>query len=494
MTVREYANWIGNTWIKSNDLIDRMSPAHGGILARFPNGSGSDVDHAVAAARAAFDDRSIWSAIPSSDRAKRIAKWADLIEQNLTRLSEIEAEEVGKPIRFARSEIEWSIELARYAASLAWQMKGDAFSNLGDANLGLVLREPVGVVAMITPWNFPLVTLFQKVPYALAAGCTVVVKPSELTAGTTLEIGELAKQAGIPSGVYNVVVGTGVVVGEALTGHPDVDMISFTGSTAVGKCIAQRAAANMKRFGMELGGKGANIVFADADLDAAVDGALLGYILNSGQECCQSARLLIEAGVADAFLAKLIERSRRLRIGLPLDPESDLGSVIHGEHLEKILGFIEIGVQEGATLALGGKRLKEGAFAKGFYVEPTIFSDVTPSMRIAREEIFGPVLTVMKFSSPEEAVKLANDTNYGLAAGLWTKSIDKAIQCSRELKSGMIYFNTYLETSPQLPFGGYKESGVGRENGAEGLQEFMEVKSVFMKLGKRPDALPHTRP
>jgi betaine-aldehyde dehydrogenase len=492
MTVREYGLWINGGWVRTANTVERTSPAHGTALARFSDGGESDVALAVAAARAAFDDRSIWSGTPGSERAKAIARWLDLIVRDTEKLAKIEAEEVGKPIRFAKGETEWSIELGRYAAALAYQIPGDLVSNIGDANLGLVSREPRGVIGMITPWNFPLVTLFQKLPFALAAGCTVVIKPSELTSGTTLEVAALAKEAGIPDGVINVVTGSGRTVGEALTGHRDIDMISFTGSTEVGKHIAQRCAAQMKRVGLELGGKAANIVFADADISSAVDGIAFGYILNQGEECVQGTRLLIEESIADDFVRQLVERSRKIRIGLPDDEQADVGALIHEQHMEKVLGYIKTGVEQGAKLEIGGERLTDNGLGKGYYVAPTIFTGVTPQMTIFREEIFGPVLAVTTFKTVSEAIALANDTNYGLGNGVWTKDIDKAIQVSRELKSGTVYVNTFLETSVQMPFGGFKDSGVGRENGMDGLLEFTEVKSTFIKLGKRPLALPHT--
>ncbi|TGR27995.1 MULTISPECIES: aldehyde dehydrogenase family protein [unclassified Mesorhizobium] len=492
MNVREYENWIDGAWAKSDRKVERKSPAHGELLARFAQSDESAVNAAIEGARKAFDNRSVWSAIPGAERAKALGRWVDLLTGEIDRLALIEAEEVGKPIRFAKAEVEWSIELARYAAALAWQIPGDLVSNIGDANLGLVTREPRGVIGMITPWNFPLVTLFQKLPFALAAGCTVVIKPSELTSGSTLEIARLAKEAGIPDGVINVVTGSGRTVGEMLTGHRKVDMISFTGSTAVGIRIAQRAAEQVKRVGLELGGKAANIVFADADIDAALDGILLGYVLNQGEECVQGTRLLVEDRVADTFLDKLVERSKKIRLGLPTDEKADVGALIHEKHMEQVLSYIQSGIDEGATLLLGGSRVTENGLGRGFYVAPTIFSDVTPDMTIFREEIFGPVLAVTRFTSVDQAIALANDTNYGLGNGVWTKDIDKAIRVSRELRSGTVYVNTFLETAVQMPFGGFKESGIGRENGLDGLLEFTEVKSTFIKLGQRPHALPHT--
>jgi acyl-CoA reductase-like NAD-dependent aldehyde dehydrogenase len=490
--MRTYRNWIDGAWASdSGAMIERHSPAHGALLARFQASGPDHVAAAVAAARRAFDRRGGWPSFPASQRAGLLQKLADLMERDAERLAVIEAEEVGKPIRFARGEVAGSIELTRYAGALAWQISGDVFSHLGDDKLGLVTREPRGVVGMIIPWNFPLVTLFQKLPFALAAGCSVVVKPSELTSGTALEVAALSAEAGFPAGVINIVTGTGSDVGEALTDHPGIDMMSFTGSTAVGKRIAGKAGAALKRVALELGGKAANTVFADADLEAALDGVLFGMILNQGEECCAGSRLLVEQSIARDFVERLVERARKIVVGMPLDERTDIGALIHEQHLEKVLGYVAKGQAEGAQLAIGGDRLRRDGLEKGFFVGPTVLTRVTPAMTVFREEIFGPVLTVTPFDGVEQAVALANDTAFGLANGLWTKDVDKALQVSKRLKSGTVYVNTYLETAPQLPFGGFKQSGIGRENGLDGLLEFTEVKSTFVKLGARPPALPH---
>ncbi|MDX8356477.1 aldehyde dehydrogenase family protein [Sphingopyxis terrae] len=473
----------------SGERHSRHSPAHGGLLAEFAAGDARDVNEAVLAARTAFNAG--WSATSGEQRATVLNAFAALIDANADRLAAIEAEEVGKPVRFARFEIGASAQLARYAAALAWQLSGQSFNNLGEDKLGLVTREPCGVVGLITPWNFPLLTLFQKLPYALAAGCTVVLKPSELTSGTALEVAALAVEAGLPAGVFNVVTGTGEAVGNALVTHKDVDMISFTGSTRVGKQIAREAAGTMKRVALELGGKAANIVFADADFEAAIDGVLFGFILNQGQECVAGARLLLEASIAPRFLEELKQRTGRLKIGLPLDQSVDVSSLIHEAHLESVLGHVASAQREGAEVVVGGKRLGD-EFASGFFMAPTIVTGVSPDMRLFREEVFGPVLSVTTFDSVEEAVALANDTDYGLANGVWTMDINKALTIARRLRSGTVFVNTYLETAPQLPFGGYKQSGQGRENGLEGLLEFTEIKSTVVKLGPREAIFGHT--
>lgn len=491
--IRTYQHWIDGNWYapRSGQHVTRTSPAHGAELASFAAGDTSDLDAAVAVAKARFEDGS-WSSLPGSTRARLLNTWAELIERDMDKLARIEAEEVGKPIRFARGEVEWSVELLRYAAALSWQISGDAFTHLGDDKLGLVTREPRGVVGLIVPWNYPLVTLFQKLPYALAAGCTAVIKPSELTSGTALELAALAKEAGIPDGVINVVTGLGQTVGEAMSKHPQIDMISFTGSTRVGKQIAKNAAESIKRVALELGGKSANIVFADADLDSALDGVLFGVVLNQGEECIAPARLLLEKSIANTFLAKLVERARRVHVGMPLDEQTDIGALIHEQHMARVQELIASGLEEGAKLEVGGSRVTTGDLEKGYFIPVTIFSEVTPQMRIFREEIFGPVLTVTTFETAEEAIGLANDTTYGLANGIWTKDVDKALMLSKRLRSGTVFVNTYFETAPQMPFGGFKESGIGRENGVEGLLEYTEVKSTLVKLGFRSLALPNT--
>ncbi|WP_044871381.1 aldehyde dehydrogenase family protein [Pseudomonas sp. LFM046] len=490
---RSYQHWINGAEQapSSGAYIERTSPAHGELLAKFAAGTEKDVDAAVEHAHRVHTSGA-WSNVPASERARLLNKWADLIERDADRLAVIEAEEVGKPIVYAKGEVLWSAELTRFAASLAWQIPGEAHTHLGENKLGLVTREPRGVVGLIVPWNFPMVCLFQKLPYALAAGCPVVIKPSELTSGTALEVAKLAAEAGLPAGIINIVTGKGSVVGERLTRHPNVSMISFTGSTRVGKQIAATAAQDLTRVALELGGKAANVVFADADLDAALDGVLFGVILNQGEECVAGTRLLIEESVADEFVSRLVERAKKVVIGMPLDEKVQIGALIHEGHLESVLEYIRIGQEEGATLAYGGQRLTDGELAKGLFVGPTIFTNVKPSHRIFREEIFAPVLAVTTFKTVEEAIELANDTEYGLGNGLWTKDVDKALNVSRKLQSGTVFVNTYLESAAQMPFGGYKQSGYGRENGVDGLLEFMEVKSTFIKLGARTPVLPNT--
>ncbi len=481
--VRKYDLWVGGEWQPtfSGEAITRTAPADGKEIAAYAAGDARDVDVAVRAARQAFDS-GVWSHLAGAQRATILNRWADLMLSKLDDLSLIEAEEAGKPIKAARGELEYSIDLTRYAASLAWEIPGRVQNHSGLDKLGLATYEPRGVVGMILPWNFPAVCLFQKLPYALAAGCVAVIKPAEFTSGTTLEVAALAHEAGVPAGIINVVSGKGSVVGRALVEHDDVDMISFTGSTVVGREIAQQAGARLKHVALELGGKGANIVFADADLEAALDGALAGFTINKGEECCAGSRLLLQDSIAPEFLRRLVEKAQAVRVGAPREEGAEMGPLIHARQLERVEAYVASGVKEGARLLTGGRRLTDGTKRDGCFFPPTVFTDVTPDMTIFREEIFGPVVSVITFKSVEDAIAIANQTKYGLANGVWTRDINKAMTVARRIRSGTVYVNTYLETIPQLPFGGMKESGKGRENGREGLLEFMETKAIFMKI------------
>jgi len=491
--MRKYGHWIdGREHAGSGESIERRCPGDGTPVAAFAAGTVHDVETAISAAEQVFSSR-IWSDTSAIERARILNRWADLIDANLDTLAHIEAEESGKPIRFARDEVHAAAEMARFAASLAQTRHGDAITDLGGTAIGIVSREPAGIVGMIVPWNFPLVTLFQKLPFALAAGCTAVIKPSEMTSGTALETARLAREAGIPDGVVNIVTGSGAVVGAAILKDPRIRVVSFTGSTRVGREIGATVGGRLGRVALELGGKAANLVFADADLDAAADGVLFGAVLNQGEECVAGTRLLIERSIADQFVSELVRRAGKVRVRHPLDPEGDIGALIHEDHLDSVLGHVRRAVERGATLACGGGRLSGGIFSNGFYLPPTILTEVTPAMPIFREEVFGPVLTVTAFDTQEEAIALANDTEYGLGNGVWSQNVNTLHEVSRRLQSGTVYANTYLETAPQMPFGGYKNSGIGRELGLRALDEFSEVKSTFLRLGKRPFSLEHTR-
>ena len=484
--MRRYDHFIGGASCvpSSGKLIDRFSPATGALVAVFAAGNARDVDTAVLAARTAFDEGP-WSRLSGIDRSRLLRAFAELMLANLGRLAQIESDEVGKPIRYARKDIEGGAKVVHYAAGLAADLHGIAYPSLRPGQTGLVMREPAGVVGAIIPWNFPAFVFCHKVPFALAAGCTVVVKPSEFTSGTALELARLALEAGIPPGVVNVVTGYGAEAGDALVSHPGVDMVSFTGSTATGRKVMQAAIATTKRVSLELGGKGANIVFADADIDDALDGTLFGVFHNSGQVCSAGTRLIVDEAIADGFLARLKQAIGGIRIGDPADEATDMGSLIHAPALDRVRAYVDGSAAEGVVTYAGGHRLSGGLYDKGSFFAPTILDRVTPFVRAHREEIFGPVLTVTRFRSTEEAVALANDTSYGLANALWSRDLDKVMGVSAALRSGVVWVNTTLDGSPQMPFGGRQQSGFGREFGRAGLEEFTEIKSIFLSTGRR---------
>lgn len=484
---RHYAHFIDGREFAAPgaERTIRACPANGRPVASFILGTAEDTGRALLAARRAFD-RGPWPRLSGEQRGRLLEGWAARVAENLERLARIEVEEVGKPIRLARADIEGVVGHIRYSAGLAMQLHGETYTNLGEDMLGLVTREPVGVVGMIVPWNFPALIFSQKVPYALASGCCVVVKPSELTSGSALELARLASEAGIPPGVINIVTGTGPEVGEALTASPLTDMSSFTGSTRVGRRVIENSAATTKKVAAELGGKAANVVFADADLADAVDAAVFGIFFNQGECCVSATRLLVEEAVADQFVERVLTLTRRLRVGDPFDEATDVGALIHAPHLEQVLAMIERGKADGARLRLGGRRLP----GEGLFIEPAVFDQVAPDNAIFCHEVFGPVLSIASFRTLEEAISLANDTEYGLANAVWSKNIDRLMAMSRALKSGTVYLNTMIDGAPQLPIGGYKSTGFGRELGRAGMEEFTEIKSLVLRTGARRPAYP----
>lgn len=488
MSARAYDHFIGGSRMagSSGSTIDRLSPANGKPVACFPDGTAEDVELAVEAARTAFE-AGPWPRMSGLQRAEIINRLADLIRDNRERLARIEVEEAGKPIRFARGDIDGAVGLTRYAASLAMQMCGSTYTNLGENKLALVSREPAGVVALVTPWNFPALILSQKVPFALAAGCTVVLKPSEFTSGSAFEIAELAVRAGLPAGAFNVVGGYGASVGDHLTSHPGIDFVSFTGSTRTGRRVVGNTAKHLVKSSVELGGKSANIVFADADLDAAVDGALMGVFFNNGECCVAGSRLFVQSSVADDFVARVVERSRKVKVGDPFDETTDIGALIDDKHLAKVADFVRSGVDEGAELLLGGgTRPLNG----GHFHEATIFDRVDPGMTIFREEIFGPVLSITRFDAIDDAVRLANDTAYGLSNYVWSKNIDTVFSVAKRLRSGWVQANTVIDGAPQLPLTGVKGSGFGYEMGQAGFEEFTQLKTLLLHAGPRTPVFP----
>ena len=474
---------IDGKWLESsdNERYERQSPAHDVVVGIYPRGTAQDVDKAVDVARKAFDE-SDWPWMPGAERAKRLHRVAEIIRERTDELARIETLESGKPISQAKGEMRSTAELWEYAATQCRHIYGDSYNALGTDMLGLVLREPIGVVGMITPWNFPLLIISQKLPFALAAGCTAVIKPSELTPGTTLMLGRILQEAGIPDGVVNIVTGFGDPVGARLAEHPDVDMISFTGSTTVGKLIVGASKGNLKKVSLELGGKNPQIVFADADLEAALDAVVFGAYFNMGECCNAGSRLLVQSSIADQFVEAILQRARTVPVGDPLDEDTKVGAIINQTQFDKILSSLEIGKQEGAEIALGGTPLQTD---QGRYIEPTIFTGVKPDMEVASMEIFGPVLSVIEFDTAADAVRIANEVTYGLSAGIWTRNVDNALMLSRKIRAGTIWVNSYMDGYPELPFGGYKESGLGRELGRFTLDEYCELKTVQLHMGPR---------
>jgi acyl-CoA reductase-like NAD-dependent aldehyde dehydrogenase len=468
----------------SGRTSERTSPGDGRLVGRYARGDVTDVDLAVAAARRAFDEGP-WPTLDATKRAGIMRRAADLLRERADSIGRRIALELGKPISMARNEVVLTAEVFDYYAALALDQRGELISQHTASALGMIVKEPVGVVGMITPWNFPLLLLTWKVAPALAAGCTMVAKPASLTPGSTLDLASVLSEAGVPDGVYNVVTGGGGEVGDALARHPGVDKIAFTGSTEVGQTVMRAAVGTVKKVSMELGGKSPNIVFADADLKQAVRGAYWGIFLNSGQACQAGSRLLVQREVHEEFVSALVEMARASRVGDPLDENTQIGPMVDQAQLDTVLDYIDQGRTAGATLVAGGSRLA-GSLADGLYVEPTIFDNAAPDHAISREEIFGPVLAVTPFDTPDEAVRLANDSPYGLASAVWSTNIDTAIKTSKRLRAGTVWINAYHDAGLPfcMPMGGYKSSGIGRELGREGLAQYFETKAIHLRLGR----------
>jgi len=472
---------IDGQWVESAKKFDTINPATGEVLTQIAAASNEDVDRAVAAARRAFEDRKgAWRKLSASERGRLIWKLADLLEKNIDEFAELETLDNGKPIFESRYvDMPMVIDVLRYYAGWATKIHGETVNTFETA-FTYTLREPVGVVGMIVPWNFPLLLASWKLGPALACGNPVVWKPASQTSLTALRFGELTVEAGVPAGVLNIVTGPGEV-GRAMVKHPGIDKIAFTGSTEVGKEIMRGAADSLKRITLELGGKSPNIVFADSDIDNAVKGAITGIFYGKGEVCNAGSRLFVESKVQDEFLEKLGARAAKMRPADPLDPKTRMGAIVSQEQMQTVLGYIEAGKKEGAKLVAGGNRVRVDG-GKGFFIEPTIFRDVRNDMKIAREEIFGPVLATLSFDDLDEVIEMANQNEYGLASAVWTRDVKKAHVVSRRLKAGTVWINTYGLMDASLPFGGYKSSGFGRELGARALEHYTETKSVWLNM------------
>ncbi|MFL6437271.1 MAG: aldehyde dehydrogenase family protein [Terriglobales bacterium] len=470
---------IDGKWVaaSSGKTFDSIDPATGDVLARVAEGDKADIDLAVKAARRAFESGP-WAKMSASQRGRIIWKIGDLLAENVEEFAELETLDNGKPISVSRvADVPLAADLFHYMAGWATKIEGSTIPIAGPF-LAYTRREPIGVVGQIIPWNFPLLMAAWKLGPALATGCTVVLKPAEQTPLSALRLGELALEAGLPPGVLNIVTGFGETAGAALAAHPDVDKIAFTGSTEVGKLIVHAASGNLKKVTLELGGKSPNIVFDDADLKQATAGAANAIFFNHGQCCCAGSRLYVEDKIFDKVVEGVSESAKKIRVGPGMNPDTNMGPLVSEEQFRRVCGYMEAGMNEGAKAVVGGKKVGN----RGYFVEPTVLVNTTPNMKVVQEEIFGPVVTAMPFKSVDEIAAEANNTPYGLAAGIWTKDIAKAHALANKLRAGTVWVNCYNVFDAAMPFGGYKQSGWGREMGKEALELYTETKSVCVRI------------
>ncbi|MCA1634867.1 MAG: aldehyde dehydrogenase family protein [Acidobacteria bacterium] len=486
-TPRKYQLLIDGQWVdaESGKTFTSPNPSTGQTLAEVAEADKADVDKAVAAARRAFEGK--WGRMSARDRGRLLYKLSQLIESKSQELAALETADNGKPIRESSYvDLPQVVENFEYFAGYATKIEGETIPVPGEM-FNYTLREPLGVCGQIIPWNFPLLMAAWKLAPALAAGNTVVLKPAEQTPVTAMELGKLFQEAGFPDGVVNIVPGYGETAGAALASHPGIDKIAFTGSTEVGKIIARAAAENLTKVSLELGGKAPNIVFADADIEQAVSGAMMGIFFNQGQVCCAGSRLFLDERIKDEFLERFKERAERVKVGDPMDKNTLMGPQVSSEQLDRIKGYVDIARGEGATVLTGGGSPQlEGDFQQGYFFQPTIFSEVKNQMRVAQEEIFGPVTSVITFTDEKDLIREANETVYGLSAGIWTKDITRAHRFAKEIHAGTVWINTFNMFNAASPFGGFKQSGYGREMGKHALELYTHVKSVWVDLSGKP--------
>uniref|UniRef100_A0A831TDE9 5-carboxymethyl-2-hydroxymuconate semialdehyde dehydrogenase n=1 Tax=Thermorudis peleae TaxID=1382356 RepID=A0A831TDE9_9BACT len=483
--VRTLRNFIDGAFTEgpSGQTFESRDPATNEPIATVYSAGPEGVELAVAAARRAFDEGP-WPRLPATERARALRRIAELIRQRADEIAVLESTDTGIPIKQIReAQVLRAADNFDFFAEMATRITGETYP-VDDLFLNYTVRRPVGVAALITPWNTPFMLETWKVAPCLAAGNTCVLKPASWSPLSAYKLAEIIQEADLPPGVFNLVYGSGETVGEALAAHPGVNLVSFTGETTTGKRLMRVGADTLKRFSMELGGKSPVIVFADADLERALDATVFGVFSLNGERCTAGSRLLLERSIYDDFVARLIERVRAIRVGDPLDPATEVGPLIHTRHLERVMGYLEVGQREGARLAAGGRRPDDPALARGNYLLPTLFVDARPEMRIAQEEIFGPVLTVIPFADEEEALRIANGVRYGLAAYLWTSDVTRATRLAPAIESGMIWVNSQNVRDLRTPFGGMKESGIGREGGHYSFEFYTEVKTIHVALGR----------
>lgn len=480
--------YIDGKWIDSvsNKTREIINPFNQEIIATVPEGEEADAQKAIAAARHAFD-HGTWSTTPATERGQIVNKIADFIQRDSEELAELESLDTGKTVEESRGDMVDITGVFRYYAQIADKDGGEIIDSPIPNSVSKVVKEPVGVCGQITPWNYPLLQASWKLAPALVSGNTLIMKPSEITPLTSVKVFELMEEAGVPAGVANLVLGAGNTVGAELSNNIDVDLISFTGGIETGKKIMQAASVNVKKIALELGGKNPNVVFADADLEIAVDQAMNAVFFHAGQICSAGTRLIVEESFHDDFVHALVERVKNIKIGNGFAEDTQMGPLISQGHLDKVINYVEKGMQEGATVAVGAKRPEDPELQKGFFYLPTILTNCTTEMSVVQNEGFGPVITVEKFNTEEEAIKLANDSIYGLSGGVWTKDIAKAERCVAKMRMGTVWINDFNLYFPHAPWGGFKQSGIGRELGKSGLEEYQETKHVFHNL--KPEAI-----